>query len=106
MHMQVRHAYYETFLAKSTQFLEFYKEVKAGKQYLHDEQSTKKLMFAQTVKTIEDYEAQLREKVESIGIKEAEMEELKEELEIAQTEIDEVIKEKDAKLTNYLDRLI
>ena len=34
------------------------------------------------------------------------MEELKEELEIAQTEIDEVIKEKDAKLTNYLDRLI
>ena len=31
MHTQVRHAYYETFLAKSTQFLEFYKEVKAGK---------------------------------------------------------------------------
>ena len=37
MHMQIRKVYYETFLAKSQQFLEFYKEVKAGKQYLHDE---------------------------------------------------------------------
>lgn len=31
MHMNVRKNYYETFLAKSDQFLEFYKEVKAGK---------------------------------------------------------------------------
>lgn len=37
MHMNVRSNYYETFLAKSAQFLAFYGEVKAGKQYLHDE---------------------------------------------------------------------
>lgn len=37
LHMQIRKSYYETFKAKSDQFREFYKEVKAGKQYLHDE---------------------------------------------------------------------
>ena len=37
MHLSIRKAYYETFIAKSTQFLHFYTEVKAGKQYLHDE---------------------------------------------------------------------
>lgn len=31
MHMSIRKSYYQTFLAKSQQFLEFYKEVKAGK---------------------------------------------------------------------------
>ena len=31
LHMNVRKIYYKTFIAKSKQFLEFYKEVKAGK---------------------------------------------------------------------------
>jgi len=106
MHMSVRKNYYETFMAKRDQFREFYVEVKAGKQYLHDEQSTKKLIFAQTLKKIEETQRQLREKQESIGVKEAEIEELREELEIATNEIDEVIKEKDAKLTQYLDKII
>ena len=48
----------------------------------------------------------MKEKQDSIGIKEAEIEELKEELEIAKNEIDEVIKEKDFKLTQYLDKII
>ena len=42
----------------------------------------------------------------SIEEKQAEIEELKEELEIAENEIDEVIKEKDVKLTQYLDKII
>jgi len=54
MHMSIRKAYYETFLAKSQQFLEFYKDVKAGKQYLHDEQTTKKLIFTQNLNKIEE----------------------------------------------------
>ena len=106
MHMQIRKAYYETFLQKSQQFLEFYKEVKAGKQYLHDEQTTKKLIFAQNLKKIEETQKQLQEKEDSISVKEAEIEELREQLEIATNEIDEVIKEKDFKLTTYLDKII
>ena len=105
MHMSIRKAYYTTFLGKSQQFLEFYKEVKAGKQYLHDEQTTKKLIFAKNLKKIEETEKQLKEKQDSIGVKEAEIEELTEELEIATNEIDEVIKEKDFKLRTYIDRI-
>ena len=78
MHMQIRKAYYETFLAKSQQFLEFYKEVKAGKQYLHDEQTTKKLTFATNLKKIEETQQQLKEKEDSISIKQAETQELRE----------------------------
>ena len=46
MHMQIRKVYYETFIDKSLQFLEFYKQVKGGKAFLHDEQTAKKLIFA------------------------------------------------------------
>ena len=58
------------------------------------------------MKEIEEKERELKEKEESIDIKEAEIEEYKEELEIAQNEIDEVIKEKDFKITTYLDKII
>lgn len=73
---------------------------------MHDEQTTKKLKFAQCLKKIEETQKQLQEKQDSIGVKEAEIEELRDELEIATNEIDEVIKEKDFKLTTYLDKLI
>ena len=39
-------------------------------------------------------------------MKEQEINELRDELEIATNEIDEVIKEKDFKLTQYLDKII
>ena len=106
LHMQIRKSYYETFKAKSDQFREFYKEVKAGKQYLHDEQTTQKLIFAQNLKKIEETEKQLREKQDSIGVKELEIEELRDELEVSTNEIDLVIKAKDYKLTQYLDKII
>lgn len=48
----------------------------------------------------------MKEKQESIGVKESEINELRDELEIATNEIDEVIKEKDFKLTQYLDKII
>ena len=64
------------------------------------------MTYARKLKEIEDKERELKEKEESIGIKEAEIEEYKEELEIAQNEIDEVIKEKDFKLTQYLDKIM
>lgn len=73
---------------------------------MHDEQTTKKLTFASNIKSIEETQRQLKEKQDSIGIKEQEIEELREELEIATNEIDEVIKEKDFKLSQYLDKII
>lgn len=73
---------------------------------MHDEQTTKKLIFAQNNKNIEETTRQLQEKQDSIGSKESEIDELKIELEVAKNEIDEVIKDKDVKISANLDKLM
>jgi len=62
MHLSIRKAYYETFLAKSTQFQKYFMSVKDTKQRLNDDQNRHNFRLSITKEKIKEIKQQITEK--------------------------------------------
>ena len=82
MHLSIHKAYYETFIAKSSQFKKYYDSVKKSKLNLHGDSSDHTFKEVQASENIERIKRNIDEKEKGIGSKDKEIKELRDDLHI------------------------